>query len=478
MLTAAALSAAPFAAFAQSPLSPTPMADQPALHVPSAPAAPTPAKAPAPAASTKEAAAPAAKKTTAAKPAAAPRRKAAEHKRERIVRKRRRRVYTPRNEIALSDDPTPALQPNTFYATAKASERYLHIADAGGWPRVPRDLRPGSRGPAVAALRRRLAMVGDLPTDQGWGEHWSRALTEAVKHFQFRMGLRRTGIVAGATLRALNVPANVRFKQLASTAQRLAGINFPFGDKYVVVNIPSLAVDAVQNGRVVHRYAAIVGEIDHQSPRLSTKIVAINLNPTWTVPKSIIKNEIIPKMRRDPHYLSREHIRILNYQGQEINPRSINWDSDKATNYILRQDSGAGNALGRIRLNMPNSQAVYMHDTSSRYLFAKEFRFLSHGCVRVQGVYDLAAWLLQGTPVTDATPAKDSSLYDPDPRPAPSGGAWTAKLIQEQIATGARETIQLVKPTPVIWVYMTGWASDDGTVHFRNDVYNIDTVGG
>ncbi len=376
-------------------------------------------------------------------------------------------------EMALSDDPTPVLQPETFYTTAKASERYAAIVDAGGWPTVPSELRPGSHGPAVEILRRRLAIEGDLAGAEANGERWTPALTAAVKRFQFRNGLRQTGVVAGMTLRAMNVPAKVRFKQLASSAQRLAGLNFPFGDRYVAVNIPSLAVDAVENGRVVHRYAAIVGEPDHQSPQITAKIIAINLNPTWTVPVSIIKNEIIPKMRKQPNYLARAHIRILNYQGKEINPRSIDWNSDKATNYVLRQDSGKGNALGLIRLQMPNPDAVYMHDTPTRNLFANDYRFLSHGCVRVQGVYDLAAWLLRGVPVT-APPVTDA----PEPAVSSDLGVWTARLIQERIDAGVREDLILPEPAPVVWVYMTGWASADGMVHFRDDVYNIDTVGG
>jgi L,D-transpeptidase YcbB len=142
-----------------------------------------------------------------------------------------------------------------------------------------------------------------------------------------------------------------------------------------------------------------------------------------------------------------------------VNPGSINWNSDQAKNYTLRQDSGAGNSLGLIRIAMPNPDAVYMHDTPSRNLFASDYRFLSHGCVRVQGVYDLAAWLLRESP-------------------APNGGVWTGKLIQDRIASGAREDVKLTSPVPVIWVYMTGWASADGTVHFRDDVYNVDAVGG
>jgi murein L,D-transpeptidase YcbB/YkuD len=361
--------------------------------------------------------------------------------------------------MAISDDPTPVLQPETFFATAKASEHYAHIVDAGGWPVVPSALSPGAKGPAVIALRRRLAAEGDIVGSEGAGAGWSPALTAAVKRFQFRNGLRQSGVVAGATLRALNIPANVRFKQLASSAQRLAGLNFSFADKYVAVNLPSTAVDAIEDGRVIRRYTAIVGGPEHQSPQISAKIVAINLNPTWTVPESIIKNEIIPKMRTQPNYLSRAHIRILDGHGNEIKPTSVNWNSEKAVNYTLRQDSGAGNSLGLIRIAMPNPDAVYMHDTPSRNLFANDYRFLSHGCVRVQGVYDLAAWLLQGAA-------------------SPAGGAWTGASIQSRIATGAREDVKLPKAVPVIWVYMTGWASADGTVHFRDDVYNVDTVGG
>ena len=161
-----------------------------------------------------------------------------------------------------------------------------------------------------------------------------------------------------------------------------------------MVNLPSTSVEAVENGRVVHRYVAIVGDPEHPSPEISAQIQVINLNPTWTVPISIIKKEIIPRMQRDPGYLTRAKIRILDGSGQEINPKSVNWSTERAANYTLRQDSGAGNSLGSIRIGMPNKLAVYMHDTPSKGLFGADYRFLSHGCVRVQGVYDYAAWLL------------------------------------------------------------------------------------
>ncbi len=363
----------------------------------------------------------------------------------------------PPRETALSDDPAPTLQPETFFATAKASERYSAIVDAGGWPTDIVAIGPGTTGPAVAKLRKRLMIEGYLDAAQAGGVTWDAGLTTAVKRFQSHMGLRQTGVVSGATLKAMNVPARERFNELASSANRLAGLNFSFDQRYVVVNLPSTSVEAVENGRVVHHYIAIVGDPEHPSPEISAQIQVINLNPTWTVPISIIKKEIIPRMQRDPGYLTRAKIRILDGSGQEINPKSVNWSTERAANYTLRQDSGAGNSLGSIRIGMPNKLAVYMHDTPSKGLFGADYRFLSHGCVRVQGVYDYAAWLLEGTP-------------------GGPGGVWDKAAMEAKIKEGAPFDIKLARAVPVIWVYLTGWSNGDGPAQFRDDVYGVDTV--
>jgi len=361
-------------------------------------------------------------------------------------------------ETVLSDDPTPTLQPETFFATAKASERYSTIVDAGGWPQVSGGLKAGATGKAVAILRQRLAIEGDLaPEMVNDGEKWTPELSAAIKHFQSRYGLRQTAVVSGATLREMNVPANVRFKQLASSAQRLAGLHFAFGDRYVVVNLPSASVEAVENGAVVHRYVAVVGDVEHRSPEETARITAVNLNPTWTLPTSIIKNEIIPKMRANPNYLARAHIRILNGRNEEVDPRQVNWNSERATLFTLRQDSGTGNSLGSIRIQMPNKDAVYMHDTPAKALFANDYRFASHGCVRVQGVYDFAQWLLEGTI-------------------NPTSGTWDVPAMKAVVATQERMDVRLQKAVPVAWVYLTGWANGDGSVQFRPDVYGLDSV--
>jgi murein L,D-transpeptidase YcbB/YkuD len=206
---------------------------------------------------------------------------------------------------------------------------------------------------------------------------------------------------------------------------------------------------------VAHRYVAIVGDPDHPSPEISAHISVINLNPTWTVPTSIIKKEIIPHMQKEPGYLSRMKIRVLDGQLREVDPRTINWSSEKAANYILRQDSGAGNSLGSIRIGMPNKLAVYMHDTPGKALFSRDFRFLSHGCVRVQGVYDYAAWLLEDTP-------------------GGATGQWDKAALLEKQKDKERYDIKLSRPVPVIWVYLTGWANEEGVANFRSDVYGMD----
>jgi L,D-transpeptidase YcbB len=454
-----------------NPASPPAAATSPALPVqipanqPAATTASTPPSTPAnPAASTQGLASPFMPQAsptptvgTDSAPSASPSPAAPASPTQAAVAPKPKKVAPPR-ETALSDDPRPTLQPDTFFATAKASERYSAIVDAGGWPTDIAAIGPGAKGPAVAKLRKRLAIEGDLSGGEASGLAWDNGLTAGVKRFQARMGLRQTGIVSGATLKAINIPARVRFNQLASSANRLAGLNFSFDERYVVVNLPSTSVEAVENGRVAHRYVAIVGDPEHPSPEISAHIQVVNLNPTWTVPTSIIKKEIIPRMQRDPGYLTRAKIRILDGSGKEINPKSVNWGTERAANYTLRQDSGAGNSLGSIRIGMPNKLAVYMHDTPSKGLFGADYRFLSHGCVRVQGVYDYAAWLLEGT------------------GGGPSGG-WDKAALQDKIKEGARYDINLVKAVPVIWVYLTGWSNGEGPANFRDDVYNVDNVG-
>ncbi len=360
----------------------------------------------------------------------------------------------------MSQDTTPTLTPATFLDTLRAAERYQALVEAGGWPSLPADLtvKPGERNPAIPALRRHLVLTEDLGPGGPETDQLDPGLVAALKRFQARHNLPETGLLGRQTVAALNVPAGVRQRQLSASANRLIGSNFPFGERYVVVNIPSAAVEAVDHGSVARRYVAVVGKPDRASPMVETKITNINFNPTWTVPVSLIKKDIIPHMRKDPGYLAKMHIRMLDGQGQEVQPTAVDWSTERAVNYTLRQDPGFDNSLGQVRIDMPNRHAVYMHDTPSKSLFSRDVRFHSSGCVRVADVKALVGWLLDGTP-----------------GPNGPGSAWGPMEIETGIATGERRDIKLAKPIPVTFVYLTGYATPDGRVHFRDDVYGLDT---
>jgi len=372
-------------------------------------------------------------------------------------------------DLYLSKDPQPTFTAETAALTEEAAQKYLAIVEAGGWPEVPTGakLAPGATGPAVSILKQRLSIAGDLePAAAGPSDVYDAAVEAAVKRFQERHGLEQTGAIGGQTLRALNITAIMRYNQLLASAKRLRASKFPFGPRYVTVNIPSANVEAVEDGKVVRRYIAVVGKADHPSPTVETKITSINLNPTWTVPASIVRNEIIPHMLANPGYLAKEHIRILDQTGAEVNPAQIDWANNSAASFTLRQDSGETNSLGTLRIDMPNRDAVYMHDTPSKSLFAASVRFQSHGCVRVSKVDDLAAWLLENNSPPEQAAANQTS----------GQSGWTAETIDAAITLGTRMDVKLTKPVPVAWVYLTGYATPDHIVHFRNDVYGLDNA--
>jgi L,D-transpeptidase YcbB len=352
----------------------------------------------------------------------------------------------------VSDSPLPTLDEGTAQRMANAMLIYSGLEVRGGWPLLPASakLMSGAHGADVALLRQRLAITEDLPADKIAGDSFDDALATAVRHFQARHGLPETGSVGPATLAALNVPVGKRLHQLAASVDRLAAMDVTFGERYVVVNIPSTVAEAVEGDHVVRRYVVVVGKTDRPSPTLTSMITTVNLNPTWTVPLSIAKKDVITRVRKDPGYLARMHMRALDGQGNEIDPKSIDWNSDRSPNFTLRQDSGTWNALGAVRIDMPNPYSVYMHDTNHKNLFSNDYRFESSGCTRVAEVRDLAVWLLQDNP------------------------GWSRAELDAGIEKGQRLDIRLTHKVPVAWTYLTGWAARDGTINFRDDIYGLD----
>jgi L,D-transpeptidase YcbB len=350
--------------------------------------------------------------------------------------------------LALSHEPT--YDEGTAQRIREAALSYADIAVRGGWPVIPADAKfTFAQGPHDDLLRRRLLMSGDIAGDKDTGPH-DETVVEGIKRFQARHGLAATGVMTPRTLAALNVSVHKRIKQLEASLDRLTHTNFPFGQRYVVVNLPATFAEAIENDKVVRRYRVIVGKTEKPSPTLTADITSVVLNPTWTVPASITKAEISAHMRKDPGYLSRMHMEVLGAHDAPIDPRSVDWSGTHTPNFTVRQQSGTWNALGAVKIDMPNPYSVYMHDTNMRNLFSNDYRFDSHGCSRVDNVRDLAAWLLNDQP------------------------KWTRAAIDSVIATGQHHEVPLSKKMPVAWVYLTAWMTKDQTVQFRNDVYAQD----
>jgi len=352
----------------------------------------------------------------------------------------------------------PTLSPETADYISVAIDRYQRIVQAGGWGTVSgggKALRIGAKDLRVVELRRRLIASGDLEQQAGLSNTFDSYVDSALRRFQLRHGLIPDGVMGESTVQALNVPANVRLRQLETNLVRMRSMSGFLGDRYVMVNIPAAEIEAVENGRVRSRHTAVVGKIDRQTPILNSKIYELNFNPYWTVPVSIIRKDLIPKMKEDPEYLARNNIRIFDWHGNELSWQQIDWNTDEATQYRFTQDPGAENSLGQVRINFHNKHQVYMHDTPSKTLFGEDKRFHSSGCVRVQNVRELVTWLLQST--------------TPD---------WDRGRVDSVIRTGEREDVKLKSSIPVYFSYITAWANADGVVHFRDDIYDRDDLYG
>lgn len=349
----------------------------------------------------------------------------------------------------------PTLSPATVQTTEQAIPSYEAIVAQGGWPQIPSTskLRVGGRNPSIVPMRQRLIAGGDLDVSSGLGDVYDSYVERAVRRFQARHGLNVDGLAREQTIAAMNIPAEARLNQLKVNLIRLRAMGGALPARFVMCNIPAAQIEAIEGGVAVTRHTAVVGKPDRPSPEINSRIVEINFNPYWTVPVSIVRRDLIPKMQAEPDYLEKNRIRILDQKGNELTPAQINWYSEEAVNYRFKQDPGSLNSLGAIRINFPSPHGVYMHDTPLKNIFGEDFRFHSSGCVRVQNVRELVAWLLADTP------------------------AWPREEIDQVIKSGERKDAKIAKPVPLQWVYITAWATPDGVVQFRDDIYNRDGLG-
>ncbi|RUO97905.1 L,D-transpeptidase family protein [Hyphomicrobium sp.] len=356
----------------------------------------------------------------------------------------------------LRPDSTPWRSDVMLNALSAAIERYQKIVDAGGWPLVPqgRMMREGDEDERVPILRKRLRITGDLSAKSSYydSQTFDSELTEAVKHFQRRNGLRETGRIERSVYPVLNFTAAQRLAQLKLNYDRLKGMMQNVEERYVLVNVPAFQVEAVDKFEVQLRFRVIVGRPERQTPEVVAMIRNINFYPYWRVPESVATLDLIPRLRKEPGYLADEGIRVYTASGQELDPKVVDWSSPQATTYRFKQDPGGKNALGLVRLDMSNQYGVYMHDTPMKNLFDQRSRPFSAGCVRVQNVFDLADWIAH---------------YEP--------GWEQPGRVRQQLATGQPMELKLTRPVPVHFVYITAWAEPStGEVQFRQDIYGRD----
>jgi murein L,D-transpeptidase YcbB/YkuD len=367
--------------------------------------------------------------------------------------------------LAANDIPSAldSLRPgHTVYKGLKKALRdYSALVDAGGWPEFPPGpkLIKGDRDARVEALRKTLAATGDLIVAEGDGhpDLFDEGLERSVKAFQRRNGLEPDGVVGAETAIALNVPAAERLAQIRANLERWRWVTPDLGKRYILVNVADFRVEVVEADRVVLSMPAIVGRAYRQTPEFSGTMSYIEINPTWTVPPKLVKEDILPQVKKDPAYLREKGIRIFRDWRQgapEIDPGSVDWSQVKPESlpYKFRQDPGPHNSLGRVKFMFPNKFDVYLHDTPERGLFGRAVRDFSSGCIRVEKPVDLAEYVLRDDP------------------------NWTRDKLLAAMDGQETRVINLRSPLSVHLLYWTAWLGDDGRVQFRKDIYLRDAA--
>lgn len=321
-----------------------------------------------------------------------------------------------------------------------ALERYRAIAAQGGWPAIKatrKFYQPGISDPAVVQLKQRLRASGDFP-DEDNSPLFTEALGTAVKRVQQRFGFSPNGVVDAALLKELNVPVSRRVAQLEANLARVQNLPDPAGipGTRLVANIPEFKLHVYEGDREVFDMNVVVGSESNKTVLFNDEMTYLVFSPSWNVPPSIVKKEILPKMRSSHDYLWRNNYVV---EGEEGGLPQI------------RQLPGAGNSLGRVKFVFPNENNIYFHDTPAKSLFSLRSRAFSHGCIRLAEPARLAEYLLRNSP------------------------GWTAARIRAAMNSGKEQRVDLPGKVPVSLTYLTAWVDDEGLLNFREDVYHLDS---
>lgn len=354
-------------------------------------------------------------------------------------------------ELAAATEALPPAYAG-YHRLRRALELYRGLVRQGSWNAIADgpSIKPGMEDDRVPAVRKRLIATGELDAKHDKGKVLDQPLAAALKKFQIRHGIEPDGAVGKATLAALNVSAEDRLKQIQANMERWRWMPRSLDPTHIAVNLPAAHLELVRNGEIQMAMRVVVGDVQHQTPTMQTTMTSVVLNPTWTVPPSIATKEILPKLRKDPAYLVSNNMQILDAfpdDAAKAQGVGIDWHRYSKFPWRIRQAPGPDNALGQVKFNLSNQDDIYLHDTPKRQYFGRIFRALSHGCVRLERPISLAQALVPGE---------------------------YADKVDDLIAETNTKTLKLEKPLTVYLMYMTAWADDDGTVHFRDDLYGHD----
>jgi L,D-transpeptidase YcbB len=369
-------------------------------------------------------------------------------------------IDTPQDLDRIFDELTPGSQ---GYRTAMIEARRLRHQIAGGeWQEIPagETLRPGDRSPRIARVRKRLADQGDLlsaaapPLDE---TVFDDVLVQAVIRFQHRHGLSPDGAIGPKTLAALNRSPEDRLRCVLVNLERWRWIPRDPGRRHIIVNSAAFTLEAFREGHKVLEMPVIVGEAYTRTPVFSKNMAYLVVNPYWNVPHGVLARKILPKIKKDPGYLTAHHYELLRGWKQPVevmDPGLIDWSTVHPGNFPgrLRQRPGPWNALGRIKFIFPNDFAVYLHDTPDRHLFERTARAFSSGCIRVKKPIELALFVLEDDP------------------------AWNRERLEQVLAEERPKTIPVKDKVAVHLQYWTFWIGAEGEPQYRKDIYGRDAV--
>ena len=325
----------------------------------------------------------------------------------------------------------------SYKALKEQLSKYLAIAKNGGWPQinaVKKSLKKGTSSPDIAIIKKRLAITGDLASNDT-SQVFNDTLVTAVKNFQARHGYNETGVISDSLIKEMNVPVVRRIEQLLINMDRMRWLaNNPSGN-LIVVNIPEFVLHVYEGKQKAFDIDVVVGKEGHNTMMFNGDLNQVVFCPYWNVPPSIVIHEILPDMEKHPGYLAKENMEITgNEDGIPV----------------IRQRPGGKNALGRVKFLFPNSFNIYLHDTPAKSLFEKDKRAYSHGCIRLKEPEKFANYVLRNQ------------------------SEWTPEKISEAMNSGNEKYVKVKDPIPVVITYYTAWVDDNGRLNFREDIYGHD----